>query len=208
MEIYAGCPVIVGMPISEDYKVDVRISTVLERWDRTKLAETYYAPSFFPTLGRDKIVSYAKYRVPAPTHILFVDSDVLPKSKTIEKLMAHDKDIVTGVYPISTKGGLAWSVSREDKFTPVGIEDLPDNLFKIEACGFGCILIKMHVFNELDWPFWENELVPGGIKKGEDIYFCDKVKSAGFDIWCDPMVKCNHIRMTNLMSIVNNLKEQ
>lgn len=207
MDVYVGCPVMVGVPLPTDYKMDARIVTTIERWDRTELAETYYEPSPFPSLGRDKIVTIAKYRIPPPTHILFIDSDVLPRKSTLEKLLELDKDIVTGVYPMTTSGGLFWSVSREEPFEAVAINELPTNPFKVKFCGFGVVLVRFEVFEKLEWPYWDNEFKPGTIVKGEDIYFCEKARKAGFDIWCDPKVKCNHIRITNLMSVVNNLQK-
>ncbi len=206
MDRYLGSPILVGVPLPVDNKMDTRITTTIEQWDRTDLVETYYVTSAFPELGRDRIVSYAQYRIPQPTHILFVDSDVLPRTNTLEKLLNLDKDIVTGVYPMTTRNGLFWSVSREEPFNPLGVDDLPDNPFKVKSCGFGIVLIKINVFEKLEWPYWKNEFEPGVIKKGEDIYFCDKVREAGFDIWCDPKVKCNHIRISNLLSIMNNMK--
>jgi len=202
---YMGKPVVVGIPLAPDFKADARIITTVERWDRGDTAETYYASTAFPTLGRDKIVSYAQYRLPHPTHILFIDSDVLPRPNTLEKLLELDKDIVTGVYPMTTKRGLSWSVTKDDDFM-TEIDDLPTNPFKVKYCGFGVVLVKYSVFEAIEWPYWKNEFVSGQIVKGEDIYFCDKVREAGFDIWCEPKVKCSHIRITNLMSIVNNLK--
>ncbi len=202
---YMGSPVLVGMPLPPDQKADVRIITTLERWDRSKLAETYYSATAFPTLGRDQIVAYAKYRIPNPTHILFIDSDVLPRPNTLDKLLELDKDIVTGVYPMTTKKSITWSVVKDDLM--VELDELPRNPFKVKHCGFGCVLVKMKVFEKLEWPYWKNEFQPGQITKGEDIYFCDKAREAGFDIWCEPKVKCSHIRITNLMNIVNNLKE-
>ena len=199
-----GKPIIVGMPLPPDYKADARIVALLEKWNNGDTVETYYTPTAFPTLGRDQIVSYAKYRVPSPTHILFVDSDVLPRSSTLERLLKADKDIITGVYPATTKSGLAWSVSKGDGLIEVG--QLPHDPFKVEYCGFGVVLVKFKVFEKLQWPYWKNEFKPGGIVKGEDVYFCDKAREAGYDIWCDPKVKCNHIRIANLMSIVNNIK--
>jgi hypothetical protein len=201
---YVGTPVVVGMPLPPDFKADARIITTIERWDRSELAETYYAATAFPTLGRDKIVSYAQYRMPSPTHILFVDADVLPRANTLDRLLSLDKDIVTGVYPMTTKSGMTWSVAKDD--TMVELDDLPENPFKVKYCGFGVVLVKYSVFGKLEWPYWKNEFLPGQITKGEDIYFCDKVRDAGFDIWCDPKVKCSHIRVANLMSIVNNTK--
>jgi GT2 family glycosyltransferase len=199
-----GKPIIVGMPLPPDYKADARIVSILEKWDSGDTAESYYTPTAFPTLGRDQIVEYAKYRVPSPTHILFVDADVLPRVTTLSRLVEMDKDIATGVYPVTTKSGLSWSVSREDRFIPIG--ELPRDPFKAKWCGFGIVLVKFKVFEKLQWPYWKNEFSPGKVNKGEDIYFCDKARDAGFEIWCDPKVKCNHIRMANLMSIVNTIK--
>jgi len=176
--------------------------------------ESYYAPSKSPELGRDKIVQYAQYRVPHPTHILFVDADVLPRSNTLKRLMSHDKDIVTGVYHINKKGELLWSVSRGDPYGEAnsfrGIERdaLPNNPFKVKSCGFGIVLVKTGVFDKLEWPYWKDELAPGVIVISEDIYFCKKAQAAGYDIWCDPKVKCNHIRMTGLLGITNDLSKE
>ena len=196
--------VVVGVPLPPDYKMDARIITTIERWDRTDSVETFYVPSPFPTLGRDKIVAYAKYRIPSPTHVLFIDSDVLPRKNTLDKLLELDKDIVTGVYPMFS-GKLTWNVSRNDDCKMVEINDLPDNPFKVKICGFGIVLVKFEVFEKLSWPYWKNVFRPGDIETGEDIYFCKKAIEAGFDIWCDPVVKCNHIRMANYLSIVNNI---
>lgn len=200
MGVYFNSPVVVGMPIDTDYKADVRIISVLEQWDRTELAETYYASSNRPEDGRDNIVSYAKYRLPSPTHILFIDSDVLPRKNTLDRLLDLDKDIVTGVYPMSSRHGMVWSVANNDIFYK--IDDLPTDPFKVQYCGFGVVLVKMEVFDKIEWPYWDVERSPGKIDKGEDVYFCDKAHKAGYDIWCDPKVKCNHIRMANYLSLI------
>lgn len=206
MELYMGRPILIGMPVGLDYKADIRVVTTVERWDRDDDKESYYASSDSPALGRDKIVYYAKYRIPSPSHILFIDSDVLPRRNTLERLLNLDKDIVTGVYHIATNKNVTWSVSREEGvFVELG--GLPDNPFKIKSCGNGVILVKFEVFEKLQWPYWENQFAPGVKTMGEDIYFCEKAREAGYDIWCDPKVKCNHIRITNLMSVINNLKK-
>jgi len=201
---YIGCPVVVGMPLPADYKADARIITVLERWDRTELADTYYVPSPFPSLGRDKIVSYAQYRIPTPRYVLFVDADVLPRNNTLDKLLDHDKDIVTGVYPVLNQSEITWSVSRDGQ-SLCKLDELPTNLFKVKHCGFGITLVRTIVFERLGWPYWKNEYMPGQIVKGEDVYFCEKAIAAGFDIWCDPKIKCNHIRMANYLNVVQNI---
>ena len=174
-------PIVVGVSIPEDFKVDVRISTTVEQWDRTDKAETYY------TQNTEGIVDYAKYRIPHPTHVLFMDSCILPRTNTLDRLLRLDKDVVTGVFPIQTKTDIAWSVVR-DKFF-VTRDELPDNPFKIISGLSGIVLMKYKVVEKID---------PSNL--------LDSAKKAGFDIWCDPKVKCNNIRLTNLLSIVNIMK--
>jgi hypothetical protein len=141
--------------------------------------------------------------IPRPTHILFLDSDVLPRSRTMKALYDHDKDIVCGVVPICQQGKMQWNVSKEEGFVPLDIDSLPKDPFKVKSCGFGVVLVKTAVFDKIEWPFWRSEYRPGLRTLGEDIYFSQKVREAGFDIWCDPKVKCNHVTRSNYLNIIN-----
>lgn len=201
MNIYVGRPVLVGVPLTPDHRMDTRITTMLEAWDRQEGIETYYAPTPHTTLGRDKIVQYANHRIPRPTHILFVDYDVLPRLTTLKKLLAHDKDIVAGVYPMMQRCKLSWCLSREDPFKGLPIQELPDNPFKTVYVGCGMMLVRMEVFDKLKWPYWKDEFAPGVKTLGEDLYFCKKARDAGYDIWVDPKLKCNHFRLVDLLSV-------
>ena len=205
--MYMGRPILIGVPLATDFRIDARLASTVSWWERDEKVEAYYSLTPFPTLGRDKIVAHAKYRIPNPTHILFLDSDILPRKNTLDRLLKADKDIVMGVYPISQNGFLRWSVSRDEKFLGVPLKELPRNIFKIHSGGFGVVLVRYEVFEKLQWPYWKNVFIPGDVEIGEDIYFCQKAIEAGYDIWCDPLVKCSHIRVTNLLNIVKNFKE-
>jgi hypothetical protein len=194
---------IIGVTLNPDWKMDARITSMVEYWDRDEDKESHYIPAECPANGRDAIVFNAMYRIPKPTHILFLDADVLPRRNTLKRLLDHDKDIITGVYNIGQQGKLYWNVSKSDTFNAIELEELPDNPFKVTLCGNGVMLVKTEVFERLEWPYWENIRSPGCIKQGEDLYFCKKARDAGYDIWCDPKVKCNHVRMSGLLSIAN-----
>lgn len=203
--MYMGSPVIVSVPLGYDYKIDARLKDTCSLWERTmEVVEVHHPISDSPELGRDMTVAYAKYRIPKPTHILFLDADVLPRKNTLEKLLKMEKDIVTGVYHMSQNGQIRWSVSRQEPFEGLALDDLPRNPFKICSGGFGVVLVKFEVFEALEWPYWKKIYKPGGIEMGEDIYFFEKAREAGYDIWCHPLVKCAHIKVTNLMNIVMN----
>lgn len=204
--MYMSRSILVGVPLGKDYKIDARIATTLAYWDLDEKVEVYYTANAFPALGRDKIFQYAKYRIPHPSHILFLDADVLPRKSTLDTLIKNHKDIIMGVYPVSKNGKLRWSISRESTYKPMAIDSLPRTPFKISSGGFGVVLVKYEVFEKLQWPYWKNIFVPGDVEMGEDIYFCEKAKEADFDIWCDPKVKCSHIRIANLLNILKENK--
>ncbi len=196
---------LIGIPIPENNLIDNRLSSVVERMGE----EVFYADTHSPALGRDKIVQYALYRIPRPSHILFIDSDVVIRGNTLKRLLSHDKDIICGVAPLAIRGKLVWNVSRslnKKAFDGVKIDEIPDNPFKATKMGFGVVLVKTDVFDNLKWPFWEFKYCPGDVVKGEDIYFGDKAIEAGYDLWVDPKVKCEHNRQVGLLSIIRNLK--
>jgi GT2 family glycosyltransferase len=197
----------IGVPVAPDHQADTRTVCMIEAWTRDQSSCTFYEPSPSPEEGRDKIVEKARYMKPLPTHILFVDSDVIPRATTLEKLVAHDKDIIAGVVPICQQGEIKWNASRfgEQEFVPADTH-LGRNLFKAEYVGFGIVLIKMEVFDKMDWPYWRSLYKPGQRTLGEDLYFCYEARKAGYDIWVDPTIKCDHATRVSYLSILRKLK--
>ena len=193
--------VLVGCPIPPSFRADARVVGMLEAWGAQKNVVTYYPSTGSAECGQDKIVEFANKMIPRPTHILFVDYDVLPRGNTLGKLLEHDKDIVSGIYPTTQKCEIKWCLSRDEKFELMPINELPNNLFKVNVVSNGMMLVKMEVFDNLDWPYWRTEYAPGDIVTGADIYFCRKAKQAGYDLWVDPKIKCNHFKMVDLLGI-------
>lgn len=67
---------------------------------------------------------------------------------------------------------------------------------KVDAAGTGLFLTHMSVFEKLGYPwFMETYIQPtGGVVQfmNEDIAFCRKLREAGYEIWCDPLVQATH----------------
>jgi hypothetical protein len=195
--------VVVGIPLAPDNLVDSRLSRIVENMGDG--VEVIYSATHSPALGRDKIVQQALYQIPRPSHILFVDSDVVIRRNTLSRLLSHDKDIVCGVAPLCIRGELVWNCSRSSDFKSfdgVKINALPDDIFKATKIGFGCVLIKTEVFDKMKWPYWKFEYREGDIVTGEDIYFGYKAVKSGFDLWIDPKVKCEHNKNVGLLGIM------
>ena len=195
--------VLIGCPLSPTFRADARLIGLLEAW-QSKNTVVYYPSSPATEIGYDMIVNFAKRLTPKPTHILFVDYDVLPRSNTLKKLLLHDKDIISGVYPAIQKFKISWCLSREEPFKLMDFQDLPNNPFKAHVACNGMLLVKMEVFDKIQWPYWKTEYFTNGVKAGADIYFFDKAKAAGYDIWIDPKIKCGHFKMVDLLGIANN----
>ncbi len=194
--------VLVGCPLPLTFRADARLIGALEAW-RAKNVVTYYPSSSAAEIGYDMIVNFAKRIEPKPTHILFVDYDVLPRYTTLKKLLEHDKDIISGVYPAVQKFKISWCLSREKPFKMMDFEDLPNNPFKVHIACNGMLLVKMEVFDKIEWPYWQTQYFTDGVRMGADLYFFEKAKAVGYDIWVDPKLKCGHFKMVDLLGIAN-----
>lgn len=132
------------------------------------------------------------------THILFLDDDVVPRPDILKKLLAHDVDIVTGLYlmrshphlPILfdksyTNGACRFSILRP------GLK----GLVKVANTGLGAALIKTDVFRKMadDKPW----IRLGQCEKDhwcDDIDFFNRARDLyGYDIWCDLECPVGHM---------------
>lgn len=129
-------------------------------------------------------------------YVLWLDSDMVFSPDILEKLIADDKDIVSGLYfrrshpysPVIYKdselkdGRLVWS----------DYTDYPkEELFKVAGAGFGCVLMKTDVIFDMAGKFgdWFTPLY----SSGEDLAFCYRARELGYEIWCDSRIRCGHM---------------
>ena len=162
--------VVIGIPTPPENTANANTIAIAAAWERDNGCKLITKPTPSPEEGRDKIVSDCRYMVPNPTHILFIDADVVPRRNTLRALTELDKDVVCGVVPIFQRDNFYWNVSRDDKFTPYEIQELPRDPFKVALCGFGVVLVKFDVFERIDWPYWRGIYEPGLRTEG--------------DVWC------------------------
>lgn len=112
------------------------------------------------------------------THILFVDTDVIPSPGFVDKLLAHNCDMVSGVY-------------FHDDGTPVSRKDNKPyegkGLEEVDMCAMGASLIKREVLEKVEYP------EPDNITIDADIEFCRLVKEAGFTVKQDFDIRLPHL---------------
>ena len=122
------------------------------------------------------------------SHVLFIDSDMTFPQDMVQRLLAHDKDIVaTNCARRRMPTGPTAQKTLPDGSRQL-IYTMPDStgLEEVESIGMGVMLIKRKVFESLSEPWFET---PWRTDKrgyiGEDVFFCRKAAAAGFKIYID-----------------------
>ena len=140
---------------------------------------------------------------------LWIDSDIVFNVEKFYQILLMDKDIAAGWY--CTEDGKTTSVAHwleEEDFRGNGgvmnhetIESISKRKkpFTVDYTGFGWLLIKKGVFEHEGMPYpWfapKMQVFESGEVQdmcGEDVSFCLDAKEAGFEIWCDPLVRVGH----------------
>jgi len=117
--------------------------------------------------------------------VLFLDSDMRFPIDLVDRLMAHDRDIVACNYatrrlPVKTVAFKDWSgLDYVYSLGKTGLE-------QVAAVGMGAMLIRADVFKKLGYPWFQIHYLPSAkMWAGEDMFFCELARKAGFDIWID-----------------------
>lgn len=132
-------------------------------------------------------------------YVLWLDSDmVFPEDfheRMFKTMTDNNLDILTGIY---YKRKPPYSPVIFDKMKLNGklwdftwLEDVPDSLFEVGACGFGCVLLKTEVLMsvQLKHGYLFHPMQNGG----EDVAFCVRARDCGYKIMCDPTIVCGHV---------------
>lgn len=147
--------------------------------------------------SRDDLARYAMKE--GFDYVLWLDSDmVFPEDfheRMLKTLTENNLDILSGIY---YKRKPPYSPVIFDKMQLKGkiwdyswLEDVPDSLFEVGACGFGCVLLKTEVLMsvQLKHGYLFHPMQNGG----EDVAFCVRARDCGYKIMCDPSIVCGHV---------------
>jgi hypothetical protein len=141
-------------------------------------------------------------------YILWLDSDHKFPMDSLVRLLSHDVPMVginystRGVPPRYVAIERTMSEHLEDglggKLLATTEEDT--GLAKVEALGFGMVLMKAAIYPTLPKDgspnfFFTHDPVDSRMHIGEDVWFCKRVRQAGWDIFVDHDLskECTHI---------------
>ena len=153
------------------------------------------------------------------THIFFLDDDSPPlENDAIVKLLRHRKPVVCTPTPImrydyelenivvywNTLGLEEGHTEEKPKFRVYEYNQKPKGLFRCYRTGGTGMLIRRDVLERLKPPYQVSTYNENytDIIKSEDIYFSDKIRKAGYEIWADGDTVSRHLHRIDILDIV------
>jgi len=138
--------------------------------------------------------------------LLMLDSDVWPYRNLLD-LVEADKDMVVFPTPIWRTG--APEPPIVSNVTPLkgDIVNLDEaEMVEVLRGGASAMLFSRRVLEGLAPPLFAQDFDEDGIALcDEDIYFCDKARDAGFEIWAAYSHPCGHIKEIDLIEVYNRV---
>ena len=136
-------------------------------------------------------------------YVFWLDSDMTFAPDTLVRMLKtateNDIDILTGLYfrrvpPYSPVLFDRLDIKKNDVCSWSEFETIPDHLFEVGGCGFGCVLVETGVFLSVQSAF--NNMFSPIANNGEDVAFCWRARNCGYKIICDPSIICGHVGHT------------
>ncbi len=120
------------------------------------------------------------------THILFVDADMVFPYDIIPRLLKSGKEIIGVEYNKREFPLKMLCEPLEERKT--------DEIYKVKYTGTGLLLIDLSVFEKFRGAWFRFERnADGELVLGEDVFFCNEARQAGYDVFVDPTIKVGHL---------------
>lgn len=143
------------------------------------------------------------------THLLMVDTDMVLPRDTVQRLLAADKDIVSGLAFVGTPERtpvrpniVVRHTNPDETWYLAPLWDYPPGeLVKVAGCGAACMMVKREVYEGVlkargeDHPFpWFAHGMANNTPIGEDVAFCLTAQVVGYEVWCDTGLVVPHVK--------------
>lgn len=207
-----GFRLVIGMP-----SYDMRVSQMqVPMIYGSELPPTQFIPvaGAYIDRGRNRIVeaalsgTYDEALGGPPTHLLMLDSDAFPRDpRVIRKLFEARVSAISAmvafkefpsywmVFQWADRAAHDIRVMREIIRTPLEPFNLLKpyrDVFEIDACGYGMILLDMDVFKQIEPPWFETWQSVDLQYHGEDVIFHRKMQDAGIKTYAHGGAQCIH----------------
>ena len=132
-------------------------------------------------------------------HLLMTDTDMIFSLEDVDKALAHDAPVVSGLYVLDTGIMAAGYEAPGDKFATFTY--IPSEPVVVDFVGAGFLLVNRLAFLAVQHkfgPHWFDYMQGDFTQTGEDISFCKRLKSVDMPILLDPSIRLGHIKTVPL----------
>jgi hypothetical protein len=161
--------------------------------------------------ARERVVQEAKER--KVKYLWFVDDDTVPPKNAARHLMYLLDQNGPPFGKVMVAGGIY--CVKQDPPTPnvfMGPGEGPfwnwkvGDTFKCWGMGTGCMMINTQVFDHIEPPYFKTTS-DDGFSQTDDLYFCQKVHDAGFEVMAHGGILCPHWDVVSVPNKVYTLPE-
>ena len=185
--------ILIGMPCGENIPVET-VRCLLEIKKTHEISVMLFPGSLVYTARNKIALAAVENRF---DYLMFIDSDMTFRPDAIERLLEHDKDIVSGICfkrkPPYSPCIYSKIETKADGNAPIAdvVMDYEEGLIEIAGCGAALLLIKVEVLETLIKDHMQLFEPLEGL--GEDLSFCYRATQSKYKIFCDTTVGAGHI---------------
>jgi len=159
------------------------------------------------TRGRNNLMAKMMSNTQA-THFMFIDADIRFQPESIFQMIAHDKDVIGGLYPKKALP-INYVINLKPTVTVQG------DIYTVDTMGTGFLLFKRHVYEKLIaahpaskyvddiglgkqyepmmYAIFDCVIDERGHYLSEDWTFCRRWQELGGEIWAHSKTLLNHV---------------
>lgn len=189
--------------------------SVLSSWGKSFDTLLIHVDGLKVAEARNKLVGKALEKT--CTHILFLDSDHIVDGSMLPCLLGNEgAAAVSGLITKRNSDGfqIGFIKADEDYYTPINLK-IDGGSYEVDVCAFGCTLIDLEVFKEIEEPYFKDVMCKA--KDGKlyqvrsDVKFCRDLRKLNKSIRIDTRVLVGHVGSEQVFYpeeiITNKLKD-
>lgn len=203
--------IVIAVPLASPFIYWRVVAAILEM-ERPSASDLMVFQGALVDRARNRLIEQMRDHPMKPTHIFFMDADIVPSPDALTRLLSHGLPIVSGLYrrrlppyepmafvkrpppqsPSSAKQP-HFGVVRRGKgkvLQPISMKG--PRLRNVDVVGAGCLLIRREVFEKVPAPWFTSEWREEG-HLSEDFSFCEKARKVGYRIAVDTAVRPLHL---------------
>lgn len=137
-------------------------------------------------------------------YLWWIDDDIVPIVETLDRLIKADVDAIGATcFSMKSDNGSYFPYPVTLRFNDEKRYEVyyGSSIEEVDAIGGACVLVKREVYETIERPYEFLYHRDGTLALTCDFYIWQKVKEAGFKLWVDFGVTCDHVRTCSIKGV-------